>query len=62
MGFTVVPDGLDRFGAQVDRAADAARDSKAYVERYAEVGSGGDAFNLARSAHERAVGGIGSSL
>lgn len=62
MVFRVVPDDLEAFSAQVDRAADAAVESKIYVERYAGAGQGGDPFDLAKSAHENAVATIVARL
>jgi hypothetical protein len=62
MTLTVDPDALLGYSRQIDRAGNDATEIRHYLGRYAEAGTGGELFSLARSAHQHAVGVIDGTL
>ena len=62
MGFKVIPEGLENFAAQVERAAEDASRAKTYVEKYANVDLGGELWTLAKNAHEKTTSTLYSRL
>ncbi len=62
MAFTVDPHALVAYGRQLERAADDARQARRYLDSYADLRTGGDLINIARSGHVNAVTRIGEIL
>ena len=55
MTLFVDPQAVSGFAGQVDRAAGQVSEMRRYLNTYAEAGTGGEVYNLARSSHEHAV-------
>ncbi|MEV1145580.1 WXG100 family type VII secretion target [Micromonospora sp. NPDC049799] len=62
MTLSVEPEALVGFARQVDRAAADVREIRAYLNRHADVATGGEQIQIARAAHEHAVDVIDSTL
>lgn len=62
MALFVEPDAVAGFARQVDRAAEDVWDIRSYFNRYAEAGTGGEAFSIAKAGHEHAVEMINGTL
>ncbi|GAB3818014.1 hypothetical protein [Micromonospora zhanjiangensis] len=62
MTLIVDPNAVDGFANQIGRAGDNVWDTRNYFNRYAEAGTGGEAFSLAKASHEHAVEIIDSTL
>ena len=55
MTLVVESQGLHAYARQLDRAREDVAAIRGYLGRYAEAGTGGEVYNLARSGHEHAV-------
>lgn len=62
MTLVVEPTALTGFARQVDRAGIDVAEIRNYFHRYADAGTGGEAFSLAKSGHEHAVRVIATTL
>ncbi|HWG97778.1 MAG TPA: type VII secretion target [Pilimelia sp.] len=63
MSLRVEPAGLDAYAAQLDGAAGDARQARQYLGQFADFGTGwGDLWELARQAHNRALGVVTAAL
>lgn len=62
MTLIVEPSALLAYARQLDRAADEAAAIRGYIGTYAEDGSGGELFNMAREGHQHAVGVVNATL
>ncbi|WP_327033717.1 WXG100 family type VII secretion target [Micromonospora ureilytica] len=62
MTLVVEPTALAGFGRQVNRAAGDVGEIRGYFHRYAEAGTGGEVYNVAKAGHEHAVSVIDAAL
>ncbi|QGN46424.1 hypothetical protein GKC29_06005 [Micromonospora sp. WMMC415] len=62
MTLVVEPAALAGFARQVDRAAEDVGEIRGYFHRYAEAGTGGEVYNVAKASHEHAVNVIDTTL
>lgn len=62
MTLVVEPTALSGFARQVDRATGDAVEIRSYFHRYADAGTGGEIFSLAKPSHEHAVRVIDATL
>ncbi|MCM0675144.1 hypothetical protein NCC78_10640 [Micromonospora phytophila] len=62
MTLVVEPAALAGFARQVHRAAGDVGEIRDYFHRYAEAGTGGEAYNVAKASHEHAVNVIEATL
>lgn len=62
MTLSVEPEALVGFARQVDRAAADVWEIRAYLNRHAEVATGGEQIQIAKAAHEHAVEVINGTL
>lgn len=61
--FQTTPEYIDKYGVQVGRAAEYARDAKEYIERSAEISSGEQGWlGLLGDAHRMITEAIGKEL
>ncbi|MCG5446206.1 hypothetical protein NIE79_004774 [Micromonospora sp. NIE79] len=62
MTLVVQPDALVGFARQVDRAAADVWEIRSYLNRHAEVATGGEALHIAKASHEHAVEVLNATL
>ncbi|WFF02531.1 hypothetical protein [Micromonospora sp. WMMD964] len=62
MTLVVEPTALADFARQVSRAAGDVGEVRGYFRRYAEAGTGGEVYNVAKAGHEHAVNVIDGAL
>ncbi len=62
MTLSVEPEALTGFARQVDRAAADVWEIRAYLNRHADVATGGEQIRIAQAAHEQAVAVINGTL
>ncbi|MEU3454265.1 hypothetical protein ABZ671_11765 [Micromonospora sp. NPDC006766] len=62
MTLSVEPDAMVGFAGQVDRAAADVWELRSYLNRYADIATGGEQIKMAKAGHDHAVEVINATL